>query len=379
MSEYQYYEFRAIDRPLSPEEYAAVNKLSSRVDLSPTHAIFVYNYSDFPSSAETLLAQYFDAMLYMTNWGSYQLMFRFPKSVIDLKQVEVFFQPAFVEEFMSFRAHGAHLVLNIEWLENEAEWGWAEGKGWLPRLMSLRDDILGGDYRLLYLAWLKAVTLEPDVFDDVKEPPVPPGLRRLSTGLQAFIELFEVDEHLVSAVAESSGYAKTVSEAQLKHIIGQLSREVSDAWLVRLAQGEAQLSNSFNQTLFKMIKQTKQTQLTRRTISNLYARAEDIQKEAQAKHVAAVQAIHLKRMEMLARQESQLWHKVIELIANKTGKSYDQAVAHLKDLRDLAKHQKEETKFQASLNKIYVEYGGLSALLKRLRKAGLYELAQPKE
>jgi hypothetical protein len=31
MSEYQYYEFQAIDRPLTPEEQAEVQRLSSRV------------------------------------------------------------------------------------------------------------------------------------------------------------------------------------------------------------------------------------------------------------------------------------------------------------------------------------------------------------
>jgi hypothetical protein len=48
MSEYQYYEFRAIDRFLTEEEQRAVEKLLSRVDLSASHAILVYNYSPGP-------------------------------------------------------------------------------------------------------------------------------------------------------------------------------------------------------------------------------------------------------------------------------------------------------------------------------------------
>lgn len=35
MSEYQYYEFRTIDRPLTDEEQAAMRQLSSRVVLTP--------------------------------------------------------------------------------------------------------------------------------------------------------------------------------------------------------------------------------------------------------------------------------------------------------------------------------------------------------
>jgi hypothetical protein len=38
-----------------------------------------------PANAEKLFAQHFDAMLYVTNWGTRQLMFRLPKSVIDVE------------------------------------------------------------------------------------------------------------------------------------------------------------------------------------------------------------------------------------------------------------------------------------------------------
>jgi len=61
---------------------AAIKKLSSRVNLTPTSASFVYNYGDFPGNAEKILEQYFDVMLYISNWGSRRLMFRFPKALL---------------------------------------------------------------------------------------------------------------------------------------------------------------------------------------------------------------------------------------------------------------------------------------------------------
>ena len=67
MSEYQYYEFQAIDRPLTPKEQQAVAQLSSRVDPHPRRAVFTYSWSDFPASAQDILARYYDAMLYMAN------------------------------------------------------------------------------------------------------------------------------------------------------------------------------------------------------------------------------------------------------------------------------------------------------------------------
>lgn len=375
MSEYQYYEFRAIDRPLTAEEQQTIGKLSSRVDLSPTHASFVYNYSDLPARAEDLLTRYFDAMFYIANWGSCQLMFRFPKIAIDLDQVQPYFQPPFaVEEFASLTETGEYVVLNIEWHQEAPEWDWIEGEGWLSRLMSLRDEILRADYRLLYLAWLKAMTLE-EVLDTVEEPPVPPGLRQLSSGLQAFIERFELDEYLVAAAAEASDSPDTISEAQLRQAIDRLSPQARAAWLLRLAQGnEPQLSVAFHRELLKLLDRPQPEQPAGRTIGDLWAAAERIEKEVQAKRAAEAQARHLKKMGALAAQEGQLWQEVIDLIKQKQGHAYDQAVAHLKDLRDLAQHQSQEATFQSRLNSIYRDYGSLSALLRRLRKAKLYEL-----
>ncbi|MCB0164442.1 MAG: hypothetical protein KDI79_09460 [Anaerolineae bacterium] len=376
MSEYQYYEFRAIDRPLTAEEQRAIGKLSSRVNLSPVHASFVYNYGDFPGRAEDVLTRYFDAMFYIANWGSRQLMFRFPKTAVDLEQIQPYFQPpVVVEEFMSLTQQGEYVVLNIAWYEEEADWGWVEGEGWLPRLMSLRDEILQADYRLLYLAWLNAITLEPEVLDTVEEPPVPPGLRRLSTGLQAFIERFDLDEHLVAAAAEASGSPDTISEAQLRQAINRLSPQDQAAWLLRLAQGqEPQLAVAFNRELLTRLDRPQAAPPARRTIGELLAAAERIEKAVSAQRAAEAQAQHLKKMEALAAREGQLWQEVIDLIKQKKSNAYDQAVAHLQDLRDLAQHQGEEVAFQSRLNRIYRDYRSLSALRQRLRSAKLDEM-----
>ena len=72
MSEYQYYEFRAIDKTLTEKEKAAVSALSSRAYVTSHVASFVYNYGDFRGNPEKLISSYFDAMLYMTNWAKNQ-------------------------------------------------------------------------------------------------------------------------------------------------------------------------------------------------------------------------------------------------------------------------------------------------------------------
>jgi len=45
MSEYQYFEFQAVDRPLTIQEQEKISALSSRVQLTATSAIFTYKHA----------------------------------------------------------------------------------------------------------------------------------------------------------------------------------------------------------------------------------------------------------------------------------------------------------------------------------------------
>src|SRR5437762_69812 len=47
MSEYQLYEFRAIDRPLTSKEMQELRALSSRAEITPTSFTNEYSYGDF--------------------------------------------------------------------------------------------------------------------------------------------------------------------------------------------------------------------------------------------------------------------------------------------------------------------------------------------
>ncbi|MBL7213437.1 MAG: hypothetical protein ISS61_13755 [Desulfobacteraceae bacterium] len=44
MSEYQYYEFRAIDRPLDEKAIQSLRNLSSRAQITPTSFVNEYNW-----------------------------------------------------------------------------------------------------------------------------------------------------------------------------------------------------------------------------------------------------------------------------------------------------------------------------------------------
>ena len=220
MSEYQYYEFQSIDRPLTPEEQADVQRLSSRVKLSSTQAVFVYNYGDFRADPEQVLTQYFDMMFYITNWGTCQVLFRLPLTLVE----PTWFQPYCVPDAIAIRLTPDYLILDITIQEEEGTGLWVEGEGWLPRLLPLRDDLLGGDLRLMYLSWLRVAQhlAGVDLPADPLEPPVPPNLGQLSPALQTFIELVELDTNLVTAAAQAIGQQQPEAEERLEEWLSSL-------------------------------------------------------------------------------------------------------------------------------------------------------------
>jgi len=78
MSEYQYYEFRAVDRPLTKQEMGALRAISSRAEITPTSFVNTYNWGDFKGNPDALMKKCFDAFVYVANWGTHRFMLRLP-------------------------------------------------------------------------------------------------------------------------------------------------------------------------------------------------------------------------------------------------------------------------------------------------------------
>lgn len=368
MSEYQYYEFQTIDRPLTKAEQQAVSLLSSRVQLSSSRAIFTYSYGDFRGDPKELLVQYFDAMFYMANWGTLQLMFRFPKALIDVERMQKYCveYQIVVSEINNF------VILEIS-IDDDEGFGWIEGEGNLSSLIGLRQEILQGDYRLLYLAWLKAISyLDIDELNEEElEPPVPPGLGKLSSSLEAFIDAFELNEHLLKVATTASAAKSSISEKSLKAAITKLDRSESDTFLLRLAKGEANLSFELRKKLSQMMELMQDVITGERTIRQLLESAEQEQKQSERRKEQEAEAVRVRELEALAQRETAAWEDVEALIQKGTSKSYDEVVPLLLKLRDLADYQNQQSNFLTRLKQLHAQYSSRSGLKKRLLQANL--------
>jgi hypothetical protein len=366
MSEYQYYEFQAVDRPLTAEEQQTVSNLSSRVEPHPRRAVFVYHYSDLRTSAKKLLASYYDAMFYIANWGTTRLMFRFPQHLIDIEQIELYC----VENYITCETINDYVVLDMRWDDEEWYGDWVEGEGYLDGLISLRDDILRQDYRALYLAWL-SVTHTWKISEDDIEPPVPPGLQKLTPALRRFMEAFHLDESLVAVAASASSPQQRILSAQLRQHIEALSRAECDEWLLRLAQGkEAQLSLAFQRHLLAEHHVAPST-TGQRTVAELRALAEAEAKRLKQQRAAEAEAQRIRALEALAPKAEETWTFAEQLIQQGSGRSYDEALQLLVKLHQLAIHQGTEAAFATRLRQIRTTYSRRAAMIRRLDKANL--------
>lgn len=368
MSEYQYYEFQAIDRPLTANEQSEIQKLSSRVQLSPTQAVFVYNYGNFRDTPEKVLTQYFDMMFYIANWGTWQLLFRLPRAIVDPQ----WFQPYELDHTLTLTTTAEYIVLNIHITEEEGLQGWVEGEGWLPRLLPLRDELLRGDVRLLYLVWLKSAAnlAGYGLEDDPIEPPIPPNLQKLSPALTAFIELVELDPDWVSAAAQASSNQPTASEPSLEDLLAQLSEDEKQEFLLKLVRREPHTDLQLIHRLKQLAGETQtiaQSTAGHRRLAQLEEIAKSIRTKCQQQERNAARTKRIQELEALAPREAQIWKKVGELIELKQAKPYDEATALLKDLRDLAAYQGRSQQFIERFERLKANYGNRPALITRFQ------------
>jgi hypothetical protein len=377
MSEYQYYEFRAVDRPLTDAEMREMRAVSSRAEITPTRFVNEYNWGDFKGRPDQWMERWFDAFLYLANWGSRQLMLRLPADALELETARRYC----VGESARVWAHGGFVILSFG-LEEEDGDSWDEdGSGWLASILPLRDEIAGGDHRALYLGWLLDAQAG-DREDDEPEPPVPPGLATPSRALKAFIDFLRVDPDLVQAAAEGSPpMAAGPDEGALPGWIAALPQAEKTELLVRVA-GDAPAS--VRAELLRRFRQAHRTVTAPpeggRTVSELLQAAERIskersraeaqraarEKERREREAAKARALHLDR---LAPREEEAWGEVDALVALKQSKAYDQAVSLLKDLRDLATRDGREPTFAARLQALREAHATKRSFLDRLRKA----------
>ncbi|HEY8294470.1 MAG TPA: hypothetical protein VIG41_03970 [Micrococcaceae bacterium] len=241
MSEYQYYEFLAVDRPLDERQQAAVRALSTRARVTATSFTNEYHWGNFQGDPRTMMERYYDAHLYLTNWGTHQVMLRLPSTLLSPETAEQYCIDPQVAAWTS----GEHLILDL--ISEDESGDWVEGaEDSLSAIVGVRAELAAGDLRPLYLAWLAAYGTwerDEDAFDyneeNDLEPPVPAGLGALTAPQRALAGFLRLDTGLLTIAARASApLAETKADPRkLAKWIRDLPVGDKDTLIYRVAQG----------------------------------------------------------------------------------------------------------------------------------------------
>ncbi|HEX4608304.1 MAG TPA: hypothetical protein VH092_08870 [Urbifossiella sp.] len=378
MSEYQYYEFRAVDRPLDKPEMAALRAISSRAEITPAGLTNEYHFGNFKGDPDRLMDQYFDAHLYLANWGTHRLMLRVPARAFALATA----RPYSLPEALQVRANKTHVVLDFH-SESEGDDDFEGGEGWLSSLIGLRSDLLAGDLRCLYVGWLAGVETG-EVDPETIEPAVPPGLGQLTAPLERLADFIRVDPDLIEVAAETSAeVAATGPSAQeLAGWVAGLPAAEKNRHLVRLMQGgsvrvAAELLRRFREDTAP----AEGKSARRRVVQELLAARDRLSAEKQRRAAAKAErererkarereAARAHHLDAIAGREEALWREVEAAIETKQAQGYERAIGLLKDLRDLADRTGTGDEVVRRVTALRERYHTRPALIARIKRAG---------
>lgn len=370
MSEYQRYEFMTRDRPLTRAELEAVNALSSHIDASSTHALIEYHWGDFKHNPLTVLHKYFDGFLYWANWGAPRFALRFPQGVLPAD----LFDGYDLDEFVTFTHHSDYDILDLHFGELEGPDEWVDYE--LGSLIAIRDELMEGDLRALYITWLAGMRMlgsydEEEDDEIMNVPAVPPALETLTAAQQALAALWQVPQELLVAAARHSSAARPYPADNIVAWVELLPQVRRTEYLVRLAQNEPGLSRRLVKELRALGQgNTSATPTLGEHVSyaTLLAQSHVIKAVWERERQEQEKLAHQRRLQHIHEHQDEYWQHAELAVARASGAGYDEAAGVLSELLEVADHFQETQQFQARFRAWVHPHLRRPAFVKRLQE-----------
>ena len=378
MSEYQYYEFQAIDRPLSDADRQALRELSTRARITATSFTNEYHWGDLKADPVRLMERWFDLHLYLANWGTRRLMIRLPQRLVARSWLARFLRGA-GGDMVRVRESGENLIVDIHSDDDEPHYSYEEDNtDCLAAIAPLRADVLAGDWRMFYLLWLTAV--ESGRLNDGDTEPLP-GIGPLTGALKAFADFFGIDADLVQAAAESPLHAGggDLSEAEVRVLVAAIPDPEKTALLCRLVAGDPHIAAELGRKVRDAAATAGDADASQRTVADLRARAAEIRKQAEAAEAARIEAERQRRaraaeqerrarLVAVRRQGAAVWREIETEVEKRHAAGYDRALALLIDLRALAQEDAALEAFSDRVRSLRDRHSRKSRFIERLQQ-----------
>jgi hypothetical protein len=380
MSEYQYYEFQAIDRRLSEADRKALRALSTRARITSSSFTNSYEWGDFRGDPSKLMERWFDLHLYFADWGLRRLMIKLPAAMVDRGLLDSFNGKV---EDVKLSVAGENLILDI--VREDEEPGEVvpddsdDETSRLGSLAPLRGDLLAGDFRLFYLLWLIRVEAGEIGAD---EPEPLPGIGPMTEALEAFADFFNVDPDLVAAAAERSSHPITESSETARPIVAAMIDSEKTGLLVRLLDGDPHVASELRTLVRRRLMSERETpHAAARTADELRERADafrlardraEAEKAEAARQRLARETERARRarLDAIARRGHGIWDEIEAEIERLNASGYDKAAGLLIDLGAIAEEKGTTEDFARRLGVIRERHAQKARFIERLAQLG---------
>lgn len=370
MSEYQYYEFRAVDRPLDAAAREQLRDISSRAQITSTSFTNEYNWGDLKADPIALVKDYFDLLFYTGFYSMRRFAMRIPKRLIDLAAIGRF---DIDDEFLTIHNAGENLIFDVSLNEQDFDPG-EDDTGWLSSLAPLRSAVMGGDLRFFYMLWLMQVGFDDFMRDDALEPL--PGIAPLDGALSAWADFLGIDESLVAAAAETGARDSEPDDAAVDRFLGSLSQAETLAILRSVYKGDnphlsAELRRCCQPNLTQPAQSVRSAAALREAAARTASKAAEKERQRaeaarrrKAEEDAKAKAARLGR---LTGREAQAWQKVELLVSQRNRSGYAEAADLLLDMREIV----ASSVFASKLSLLRVRHASKRVFIQHLDSSGL--------
>lgn len=372
MSEFQYYEFYAVDKPLSKEDIATVNTFSSRSHATSRKAAFEYSYGNFPKNEKEVLKKYFDMMVYVSNFGYYRWMIKFPIQAVSFDQLKAFHlnvSEGYTNE-ITISKDDNHVLLTIEYSEEEPP-GWIEAAHLMNRLLPIRDQIMAGDYRSLYLIWVHMVF--ENKADHIEDwPCVINNLTDLDDSHDCLVDLLRIDQDMISALQSYSSVKMEPTTQELKRQIEKLTLQEKDTFLMEMLDNTSASALKLKKRLLELSDSNESEKPeVFLDLETLEIEVEK-QKELRLNHEKRMkEQAWIQKMQKIGKDQDFLWQCIEKSASLKLARGYEEAASDLKDLKDFHVFKGKESSFDEKFKSVLDRHGKSVAFRRRLVEIGV--------
>ena len=373
MSEYQYVAFRAIDAPVSEGDLKYVRRQSSRAEITPWSFDNEYHYGDFRGDALEMMRRGYDLHVHYANFGTRKLLIRLPNGLPDAKAAKPYFDRHSLRFLPDKKGPGGTLCVEPFFEPGDLDEFW-EFDDLLDRLELLRAEILDGDLRPLYLAHLAVACDANHDPEETKEGPVPAGMGELSDAQRALAEFYGLGESLIAAASRGSPplAARTDPRDERTEWLQQQPEEIKNAWL---AQWMADPNSGARREILAQFRESRGISLCPtvrrgRTVAELFAAAEEIQRESDRKGAAKAARERAKRLADMRTDPARTLRETEQLVSQRSSEAYRRIATLLAELREALSGSEQAGLAEQQAETLKRKHPTLRLLTSELRREG---------